>query len=62
MLRATPDAALSLTADNAGGDPAGLKTALTWLAIGLPLVAAYYVFLFRFHRGRAAAAAEGEGY
>ena len=62
MLRATPDTALSLTAANAGGDPAGLKTALAWLAVGLPLVAAYYVFLFRFHRGRAAAAAEGEGY
>ena len=62
MLRATPDAALSLTAANAGGDPAGLKTALVWLAVGLPLVAAYYVFLFRFHRGRAAAATEGEGY
>ncbi len=62
MLRATPDAALSLTAANAGGDPAGLRTALVWLAVGLPLVAAYYVFLFRFHRGRAAAAAEGEGY
>lgn len=62
MLRATPDAALSLTAANAGGDPAGLKTALVWLALGLPLVAGYYVFLFRFHRGRATASAEGEGY
>ncbi|HEY3350541.1 MAG TPA: cytochrome d ubiquinol oxidase subunit II [Thermoanaerobaculia bacterium] len=62
MLRAEPDGARSLTALNAGGDPAGLKTALVWLAIGLPLVVAYYVFLFRFHRGRAVAAAEGEGY
>lgn len=62
MLRAEPYAARSLTALNAGGDPAGLRVALVWLAVGLPLVAAYYVFLFRFHRGRAAAAAEGEGY
>lgn len=62
MLRAEPDGARSLTALNAGGDPAGLRTGLAWLAIGLPLVAAYYVFLFRFHRGKATAAAEGEGY
>jgi cytochrome bd-type quinol oxidase subunit 2 len=61
MLRATPETALSLTAVNAGGDPAGLRTALGWLAVGLPLVAAYYVFLFRFHRGRSAAAAENDG-
>jgi cytochrome d ubiquinol oxidase subunit II len=62
MLRATPDPARSLTALNAGGDPAGLHVALRWLAVGLPFVAAYYVFLFRFHRGKAAAAADGEGY
>jgi len=62
MLRAMPASAASLTARNAGGDPAGLRTALGWLAVGLPLVAAYYVFLFRFHRGTAAAAAEGDGY
>ena len=62
MLRAAPGPSRSLTAANSMGDPAGLATALVWLAIGLPLVAAYYVFLFRFHRGRAAAAEEGEGY
>jgi cytochrome d ubiquinol oxidase subunit II len=62
MLRATPDATLSLTARNAGGDAEGLRKALGWLAVGLPLVFSYYVFLFRFHRGRASAATDGEGY
>ena len=62
MLRAAPEPARSLTAANAGGDPAGLATALVWLGFGLPLVAAYYVFLFRFHRGKAVAAGEGDGY
>jgi cytochrome d ubiquinol oxidase subunit II len=62
MLRATPDASLSLTAAIAGGDPEGLRIGLGWFALGLPLVAAYYVFLFRHYRGKAVAAAEGEGY
>lgn len=62
MLRSTSDAALSLTAHNAGGDPAGLRTALVWLAIGLPLAVLYFVIGFRIHRGKAVAAAHGEGY
>ena len=62
MLRATGDPALSMTAYNASGDPAGLRTALGWLSIGLPLAILYFVFLFRFHRGKAAAPAGGEGY
>jgi len=62
MLRGTPDASLSLTATNAGGDPAGLAIALRWFAVGFPIVATYYVFLFRHNRGKSAAAAEGEGY
>src|SRR5262249_21889012 len=62
MLRATPDVARSLTALNAGGDPAGLKVALEWVALGLPLVGADYVLLFRFHRGKTAASGGGEGY
>ena len=62
MLRAVPDPALSLTAFNSGGDPAGLKTALRWLVVGLPLALLYVVVVFRLHRGRAEAAPEGEGY
>jgi cytochrome d ubiquinol oxidase subunit II len=61
MLRATPDGALSMTAFNAGGDPEGLKTALGWLAAGLPLALLYFVAVFRLHRGRAEAAPEREG-
>jgi cytochrome bd ubiquinol oxidase subunit II len=62
MLRAT-DPALSLTARNAGGDPAGLKTALVWFAIGFPLAVLYSVVVHRLHRGKvAAAASEAEGY
>jgi cytochrome bd-type quinol oxidase subunit 2 len=62
MLRAIPDPAHSMTAFNSGGDPAGLKTALRWLIVGLPLALFYFVVVFRLHRGRAGAAPEGEGY
>ena len=62
MLRAIGDPALSLTADNAGGDPAGLKTALGWFAVGLPLALFYFGLVHRLHRGKAVAAADGEGY
>jgi cytochrome d ubiquinol oxidase subunit II len=61
MLRAIPDPALSMTAFNSGGDPAGLKTALRWLIVGLPLALFYLAVVFRLHRGRAEAAPEGEG-
>ncbi len=62
MLRATGDPALSITAESGGGDPAGLKTALGWFAIGLPLAVFYFVVVHRLHRGKAVAAADGEGY
>jgi cytochrome bd ubiquinol oxidase subunit II len=62
MLRSIPDPALSLTAFNAGGDPAGLKTAVRWLFVGLPLALFYFAVVFRLHRGKAHAAPEGEGY
>jgi cytochrome d ubiquinol oxidase subunit II len=62
MLRARGGEVLSLTAYSAGGDPQGLRTALAWFALGFPLAIAYFVALFRLHRGKAAAAAEGEGY
>ncbi len=62
MLRAIPDPALSMTAFNSGGDPAGLKTAVRWLFVGLPLALFYFAVVFRIHGGRARAAAEGEGY
>src|SRR5262249_5551841 len=62
LLRAIPDAALSMTAYDASSDAAGLRTALGWWSIGFPIAIIYIVVLFRLHRGKAQAAAEGEGY
>jgi cytochrome d ubiquinol oxidase subunit II len=62
MLRATPDEALSLTVFTGGGDEAGLRVALRWFLVGLPLALAYLVIVFRLHRGKAVAARDGEGY
>lgn len=62
MLRAVGDESLSLTAHNASNDAHGLKTALGWWVIGIPLVIAYFVIQFRVHAGKAVAPNEGEGY
>jgi cytochrome d ubiquinol oxidase subunit II len=55
MLRATGGEALTLTAYNSGGDPAGLRTALVWFSLGFPLAISYFVVVFRLHRGKAVA-------
>jgi cytochrome d ubiquinol oxidase subunit II len=62
MLRASGGEGLSLTAYSGGGDPQGLRTALAWFAVGFPLAILYFITVFRLHRGKAVAAAEGEGY
>ena len=62
MLRATGGNALSMTAYTGGGDEAGLRIALRWFLIGLPLAVAYFVIVFRLHRGKVVAAQEREGY
>jgi cytochrome bd ubiquinol oxidase subunit II len=62
MLRATGADALSITASAGGGDPHGLAIALRWFAVGLPLVLFYFVIVWRLHRGKVIAAADGEGY
>ncbi len=62
MLRATGGDALSMTAYTGGADEAGLRTALRWFVIGLPLALGYLVVVFRLHRGKAVAARDGEGY
>jgi len=62
LLRARGASALSMTAANGGGDPEGLRMATGWFALGFPLVILYLFMLFRLHRGKATAAAEGEGY
>jgi cytochrome d ubiquinol oxidase subunit II len=62
LLRSASDPAASITAYAAANDAAGLRTALSWLALGLPLAIAYLAVVFRMHRGKAVAAGNGEGY
>jgi len=62
MLRSIGDPAYSITAHTGGSNPAGLRTALGWWSIGFPIAIAYFVVLFRVHRGKAVAARDGEGY
>ena len=62
MLRAIGSDAPSLTAFNAGNDAQGLKTALGWWVIGIPLVITYFAIQFKVHAGKATAPNEGEGY
>jgi cytochrome d ubiquinol oxidase subunit II len=62
MIRALPDPALSLTALNAAAGRASLTKGLLWWPFGFVLALVYFAILFRVHRGKAQAAAEGEGY
>ena len=62
MLRAIDGDALSITAYTGGGHEDGLRIALRWFGVGLPLAVAYFVVVFRLHRGKAVAAGDGEGY
>ena len=62
MLRAVPDASASLTALNARNDDAGLRIALRWWIIGFPIAVAYFVLLFRLHRGKVVGASGHDGY
>ena len=62
MLRSTLDPAWSLTALNASASVHGLRVALGWWLLGMPLALTYFVCLFRLHRGKVQAPAEGEGY
>ena len=62
LLRATSGPAWSITAFNGGSTTSGLRTALGWWVVGFPVALLYFVILFRIHRGKARAAAEGEGY
>jgi len=52
MLRSTISPALSLDAHAAATSEHGLRVALTWALIGLPLACAYFVFLARMFRGK----------
>jgi len=62
MLRAIDRDGASLTIHNASVPATSLVTALGWWVIGAPLAAAYFVILFRLHRGTLAAAEGHEGY
>jgi len=62
LLRSVSDPSASLTAFAASNDVVGLRTALSWLAIGLPLAVVYGVVLLRIHRGKVVAAAGRDGY
>ncbi len=62
VLLRDPRGAASITAYVAANDAASLHAALGWFLVGMPLAIAYTVIVFRMHRGRAVAAAEGEGY
>ena len=62
MLRSTLDPRWSLTARNASVAASGLRKGFVWWIIGFPLVLGYFAMLFRLFRGKAQAAAEGEGY
>jgi cytochrome d ubiquinol oxidase subunit II len=62
MLRATGRPSLSITAHGAATAPAGLRAALGWWVVAFPLALGYLALLFRLHRGKAVAAADGEGY
>jgi cytochrome d ubiquinol oxidase subunit II len=55
-------AGASITAYHPSTDVGGLATALGWWGVGLPLAVMYFVFNFRWHRGRVAAPADGHGY
>jgi cytochrome d ubiquinol oxidase subunit II len=62
MLKSSLDPAWSLTAYNAAVSPHGLRTGAKWWFLGFPVALAYFVFLFRIHRGKVKAAADSNGY
>lgn len=62
MLRSSIDAAWSLTATKDAAAHESLRMGLLWWPVGLLLALGYTTLLFRIHRGKAQAAAEGEGY
>jgi len=62
MLKSTLDPAFSLTAFNASVSHHGLVAGAKWWFLGFPIAVAYVFFLFRIHRGKVKAAADGKGY
>ena len=61
MIRSIDAPARSLTAFNAAASGESLRAGLRWWPVGFVLAIAYFVVLFRLHRGTARAA-DGQGY
>jgi cytochrome d ubiquinol oxidase subunit II len=62
MLRAITGESRSLTAYNSTVPAPGLWIAFSWWSVGLVLAVAYFVFIFRIHRGKVVAATGRHGY
>lgn len=62
MLRSTLDPAHDLTALNSSTASHGLSAGLGWWFIGFIIVLGYFANIFRIHRGKVKASADGEGY
>jgi cytochrome bd ubiquinol oxidase subunit II len=62
MLKSTLNPAWSLTAHNAAVSPRGLRTGLKWWMLGFPIAVAYFVLVFRLHRGKVKTPVDGQGY
>jgi cytochrome d ubiquinol oxidase subunit II len=60
VLPASTNAAYSLTVYNAKAPDYGLKVGLVWWIIGMALVTAYFVFIYRHFAGKVKL--EDEGY
>ena len=59
MLLSSGDASLSLTVEEAAADARGLRTAFVWLLLALPPAILWFTIVWRTHRGKVGAAAEG---
>ena len=62
LLRAIADPSRSITAPAVASTPGGLRVALVWFSVGAPLALAYFVTVFRLHRGKVPPPREGHGY
>jgi cytochrome d ubiquinol oxidase subunit II len=62
LLRATTDPSRSISADAVASAAGGLRTAVGWFSIGAPLALAYFIVVFRLHRGKVGEPREGHGY
>jgi cytochrome d ubiquinol oxidase subunit II len=62
LLLATTELAYSLTIQNAAASPYGLRIGLWWWSVGISLVVAYTVYVYRSFRGKVSMGNDEEGY